>query len=760
MSKRDELFQCKRYAMQLMDAGASWQEANEQSGLNYSKSGIQRLHCEWRERGDEVLVDHRHGHPYKATAEVRDWMGERCTEDSEVRASQLTVEIEARFGVELHHDYVGLLRRQLGLPVPRPGRPSKKQEAEPAPETESGRDFPPREDEAPVQRCEAAGAYLMLGALVESEAWPVLTRSLERAVEQSEEGTTLRGMSSQTTRERHLLTLLAMPVLSLFKPCALNTYSGTALGLLTGRHRPYSADEMDHFITSCVRVGWTEPLTADAAGWATQLWATNEPQATDALSPAEGDVPAHLYWDWHVKTVYSDYHLPRTEHGTSQRIVGARKQLMLHDEAGHLLFMCTYRGDTHLIDGMVDGTAYYEGLAESQRLTHQIFDREGLSVAHFKELINEGRQFITCLRSNQYDGLDSFDLHGSFQPFRYDKHEKLIQEIADASYAMKDRRTGEDALPLRAILLRKPTDDADDGEDDAAHLHVIITPNREAAAADIANRYRARQTKQENAIRDWWLPLGGDVNVGYDKHQVENSELAKRKVELEARLERLERYIPACELRLQRVQRRHQKHAERYQAELEAAQQELRDAIQQREARGEAALDIYCWAKAEEARIQEHLEPLRARMEAAAEKIEQERDKQQRYRKEQKEKERALARITQEMADRPMYELDNRKDQLMSALRICLVNILQWLRDTVFPKSYAHATYKTLAPFVQMGGFIIEHPERIEILLDGFWQSAKQRDLEEVVARCNARQFTAPGGRPLQFGICPAPGHI
>lgn len=143
MSKQDELFQRKRRAMQLMDAGASWQEANKKSGLNYSKSGIQHLYREWRKQGDEALVDNRHGHPHKATAEVRYWMGERCTEDPEVRASHLTVEIEVQFGVELHHDYVGLLRRQLGLPVPRPGRPSKKQEAESAPETELEGDFSP-----------------------------------------------------------------------------------------------------------------------------------------------------------------------------------------------------------------------------------------------------------------------------------------------------------------------------------------------------------------------------------------------------------------------------------------------------------------------------------------------------------------------------------------------------------------------------------------------------------------------------------------
>lgn len=577
----------------------------------------------------------------------------------------------------------------------------------------------------------------------------MLTGSLERAVEQSEEGTTLRGMSSQTTLDRHLLTLLAMPVLSLFKPYDLNTYSSTALSLLTNQHRPYSADEMDHFILNGVRVGWVEPLTADAASWATQLWALDGPRTTDA--------PAYPYWDWHVKTVYSDYHLPRTQHGTSKRIVGARKQLMLHDKAGHLLFMRTYRGDTHLIEGMVDGTVYYEGLAESQRLTHQIFDREGLSVTYFKELIDdEERQFTTCLRSNQYDGVGSFDLLSPFQPFRYDEHGEVVQEIAEASYVVKDHRKGEAGLPLRAILLRKPADDGDD----EARLQVIITPDWNTPAADVAHRYQARQSKQENAIRDWWLPLGGDVNIGYDKHPVENSELAKQKAELEARLERLERYIPACEVRLERAQRRHQKHIERCQAEWEAAQQEIQKGIQQREAQGDAALDIYRWAKAEEGRVQEQLEPLRARIEAAAEKVEKEQEKRQRYRAEQKEKEQALAEITQAMAEHPMYELDDRKDQLVSGLRVFLVSVLQWLRDTAFPESYAHATYKTLAPFLQMGGFVLEHPDRIEVRLDGFWQSAKQRDLEQVVARCNARQFTAPDGRPLRFAICSAPGHI
>jgi transposase len=143
MSRREELFERKRRAMQLMDAGVSWQEANEQSGLNYSRTGIQRLYRQWREKGDEALLDHRHGHPSKATGAVREWIGARSREEPEVRASQLTVEIEAQFRVKLDPHYVTVLRRQLGLPVPKPGRPRQQLEAVPASGLEEAGDFSP-----------------------------------------------------------------------------------------------------------------------------------------------------------------------------------------------------------------------------------------------------------------------------------------------------------------------------------------------------------------------------------------------------------------------------------------------------------------------------------------------------------------------------------------------------------------------------------------------------------------------------------------
>ena len=236
--------------------------------------------------------------------------------------------------------------------------------------------------------------------------------------------------------------------------------------------------------------------------------------------------------------------------------------------------------------------------------------------------------------------------------------------------------------------------------------------------------------------------------------------MAAPREKLEARLERLERYIPSCDARLARARQRYQRHLERYQTGWQAALETIDEEIQQRGTDGVDALTIHRWAQAEEDRFREQLTPLQGSIEIAATAVELEEEKLARYYAEREEKKHTLAKVTRRMTDHPMYELDDRKDQLVSSLRLCLVNALQLLRDTVFPESYAQSTYKTLIPFIQMDGFVIEHIDHIEIFFDGFWQSAKQRDLVEVVARCNAQRFTAPDGRLLKFAICSSPGYI
>lgn len=61
-----------------------------------------------------------------------------------------------------------------------------------------------------------------------------------------------------------------------------------------------------------------------------------------------------------------------------------------------------------------------------------------------------------------------------------------------------------------------------------------------------------------------------------------------------------------------------------------------------------------------------------------------------------------------------MYELDNRKDQVMTVCKVVLANLAMWVRDRYFPLSYAQATWKRLLPFFQLPGTITLHEHLVQ----------------------------------------------
>src|SRR5438445_8486684 len=69
-------------------------------------------------------------------------------------------------------------------------------------------------------------------------------------------------------------------------------------------------------------------------------------------------------------------------------------------------------------------------------------------------------------------------------------------------------------------------------------------------AVELAHTYFRRWNCQENAIRDWLIPLNLDTNHGYAKEQVVNSELAKRQGVLEGREQRLDHLAQSSRARL------------------------------------------------------------------------------------------------------------------------------------------------------------------------------------------------------------------
>ena len=125
--------------------------------------------------------------------------------------------------------------------------------------------------------------------------------------------------------------------------------------------------------------------------------------------------------------------------------------------------------------------------------------------------------------------------------------------------------------------------------------------------------------------------------------------------------------------------------------------------------------------------IDAELEPLGRKEWQAYEQCNAEFRKQERYCKEQREVLRALEDLKEQ--ERSMYELDNRKDQVMTVCKVALANLAMCVRDRYFPPSYAQATWKRLLPFFQLPGTITQDSTMVQVELRPCNDRALNRDL-------------------------------
>jgi hypothetical protein len=100
-----------------------------------------------------------------------------------------------------------------------------------------------------------------------------------------------------------------------------------------------------------------------------------------------------------------------------------------------------------------------------------------------------------------------------------------------------------------------------------------------------------------------------------------------------------------------------------------------------------------------------------------------------------------------------MYELDNRKDQVMTVCKVSVANLAMWVRDQYFPPSYAQATWKRLLPFFQLPGTIMQSDQRVQVELRPFNDRILNRDLTVLCERVNQASPHLPDGRRLSFTI-------
>ena len=580
------------------------------------------------------------------------------------------------------------------------------------------------------------------------------------------------------TLRRQLLTLLFLEAVGLRRTWDLRGYTGQALALLTGRHRAYGYRHTERFLAELARIGADVPLTEALARWTASLWAP-EPQERENPAPV-------FYVDGHRKPVYADALIPRGLIGRTGKVLGCRALVLLHDQEGHPLLVTTHRGDQHLTIGLPAMLTHYEQAAGLENLKRIVVDREGMAAEFLAQLSREGRTIVTVLRTDQYAGLGSFREMGEFVPLQADRQGKVIREVALARFGLALPEHPEQELEVRVALIRDwrrlvpkapPPEEEDrpvrwDEKPDGTHedwldeswqatplpappmepkLIPIVTTATEADAMELVQTYTRRWPAQENAIRDWLMPLGIDVNHGFAKTPVVNSEVAKKREALQKRLEHVQRWTDGARKRMHNASKLYRKRCQQTKERADALYRVLNDHQMELERQGVEHWLLRKTIKEEKARADAEIEEYQQRQWKAFHTSNKEFAKCEKYCREQRELLRAIEDLAQQ--EREMYELDHRKDQVMTVCKVALANLGMWVRDHYFPASYAHARWQRLQPFFQLPGRIFWGRDRVEVELKPFNDRALNRDLERLCAKVSQGQLCLPDGRRLLFRV-------
>ncbi len=120
----------KEELLRRVDAGEDTAQVIAELGLKLKPRSLWKVRKAYREQGWEGLVDHRHGHTYRATPEVITFLREAKKADMSRTGAQLAEMVAARFGVRLSVSRINGLLRKMKLNS-RPGRrPSPASEPE------------------------------------------------------------------------------------------------------------------------------------------------------------------------------------------------------------------------------------------------------------------------------------------------------------------------------------------------------------------------------------------------------------------------------------------------------------------------------------------------------------------------------------------------------------------------------------------------------------------------------------------------------
>jgi hypothetical protein len=537
------------------------------------------------------------------------------------------------------------------------------------------------------------------------------------------------------TITRRLAHLLLFPRFDVVRPYHLRLVRPLGLGFVAGGRPTLGYSTLEHFLGDLEVLRTAAPLGDALAQRYLEVWPV----------PEEG---AFFYLDNHRKVRYSGYSTAAGKISATERFLGGTTQLFLHDSAGHGLHMHSGPADDRMTQTLLPLVQHIVTLISRQRMRGIVADQEMRSVALFLALeAMDHLGFVTIGRTPTSEQEAAFEIEGVFVPYLRDpESEELTHWVAHAHTLVQDRQQG---LSFQAEV----TLVADCRAGMPGRLIPMLHNLREKnVPVELPHQlYVGHWQGQERVFRDMRPCQNLDAHYGQKKVAVPNRRQARKG-------KALCRKLRTWEKRVATAQRKVQEYTEKIEVVEEQARQkqaanqddvaELRktgreaNTPQQRERLLVRAERLVAKGQVQQVRLQERRRRLTADLRTWQKKLAERRNEREK-----------VVQVLQELEERPFYDFDLEKDDLMTYLRMAGENAHCFVQERYFAGTLLEKVDEaTMVRVVyNQPGWVRRQGQYLHVLLQGYGDPDVQAAVVQACQRVNQAQIELVNGHRLRM---------
>lgn len=537
------------------------------------------------------------------------------------------------------------------------------------------------------------------------------------------------------TITRRLAHLLWLPRFDVTRPYQLLRVRPLGLGVVAGGHATLGYSALEHFLGDLEALRVAAPLGDALMQQYLEVWPV----------PAEG---AFLYLDNRRKVHYSSHSIAAGKISASGRVLGATTQLFLHDAAGHGLHMYSGPGDDHMTRTMVPFVQRFVPLIGREKIRGLVGDQEMRSVALFLALeAMEHLGFVTLGRAPTAKQEAAFEVEGIFVPYLRDaKSGELTHWVAHGHTLLQDRKK-DLSFQCEVTLVVDCR-----GGMPGRLIPVLHTLREEDVPVELPHTvYVGRWENQERVFRDMRVCQNLDANYGQKRAAVPHRPLERKREDLCHKLSTWKKRVETAQGKvleraeqIEILEEQAQQKQDENQDGITALRQELRQATtpKKRERLVIQRERLSAKGQIQQIRLREKKRRLVAQQRIWQQELIKRQDKQ-----------RQVAQAIQQLEERPFYDLDLEKDNLMTYLQIAGENAHRFVQERYFAGTFLEkADETTIVRLVyNRPGWVRQRGPYLLVCLQGYRDPELQAAAAQACRRVNQAQVALPSGQRLRM---------